>query len=216
VELFTSQGCSSCPPAEQVLGDLARAANQSGRPIFTLAFHVDYWNQLGWADPFSNAVYSRRQEQYARAFGSGEIYTPQMIVNGRKQFVGSDRDAADRAIADALAVPAAAQVKLMVQAAGREGYNVRVGVAGGGADAVVNVAVVERDLSTEVKAGENQGSKLEAPSVVRWFTTVSRADANEVKVPALADVRPGHASLVVYVQRPGNGPILGAAAAELP
>src|SRR5947209_8838656 len=82
VELFTSQGCSSCPPADKLLTDLSR----DGRAIFTLAFHVDYWNRLGWADTFSDAAYSRRQEQYAKAFGLDDLYTPQMVVNGNKQF----------------------------------------------------------------------------------------------------------------------------------
>lgn len=216
VELFTSQGCSSCPPADKLLADLARAAERDARPVFTLAFHVDYWNRLGWADPFSAAAYSRRQEKYAKAFNSNQIYTPQMIVNGQTQFVGSDREAAHRAIADALAAQSAATVTISVQATGSTDCRVHATIAGSEADVVVNVAVVERGLSTEVKAGENRGRRLEDPNVVRWFATVSAADARDVVVPSLPGVRRDHASVVVYVQRPGNGSILGAAAASLP
>jgi hypothetical protein len=216
VELFTSQGCSSCPPAEKVLGELADAAARDGRPIFTLAFHVDYWNRLGWADPFSDAAYSQRQNEYAKAFRSEEIYTPQVVVNGRTQFVGSDRDAADRAIAEALAAPAKVAVKVAVDPKSQRGYNIHVALTGAKSDAVVNVAVVEQGLATDVKSGENGGRRLEQPSVVRWFTTVPAANAGDVDMPALPGVRSDHASVVVYVQQPGNGAVLGAAAASLP
>ena len=216
LELFTSQGCSSCPPAEKALADLSRDAGREGRPIFALAFHVDYWNRLGWVDTFSDAAYSRRQEQYARAFGLDNLYTPQMVVNGTKQFVGSDRQAAERAIADALATRPAVAVTVDVRKAGRNGYSVRAIASGAGARDVVNIAIVERGLSTDVKAGENGGRRLEEPSVVRWFKTVPAAEAGDVAVPALPGVRADHASVIVYAQRPDNGPILGAAAASFP
>src|SRR5271167_1475342 len=110
VELFTSEGCSSCPPADAALAEMAANARKSGAPVFALAFHVDYWNYLGWTDRFSDAAYTRRQSDYARAFNTDQVYTPQMIVNGVDQFVGSDRDAAKRAIDAALAKPAPATV----------------------------------------------------------------------------------------------------------
>lgn len=216
VELFTSQGCSSCPPADKLLADLARAAERDGRQVFTLAFHMDYWDRLGWTDPFGDARYSRRQEQYAKAFGLDQIYTPQMIVNGRTQFVGSDRAVAERAVSEALAAPSPLAVALVVHAKGSKGWTVHATLTGGDANAVVNVAVVERGLSTQVKSGENQGRRLENPCVVRWFTTVSPADAHDVAVPPLPGVRPDHASILVYAQRPGNGRILNAAMASLP
>ena len=90
VELFTSEGCSSCPPAEALLNQIHPRAAKSGQRIYTLAFHVDYWDRLGWKDPFSEAAYSQRQNSYANGFGEDRIYTPQMIVNGRGGFVGSD------------------------------------------------------------------------------------------------------------------------------
>ena len=215
VELFTSQGCSSCPPADAALAELGSAAAREGRPVYALAFHVDYWNRLGWADPFSDAAFSRRQEDYARAFKLDQLYTPQMIVNGRTQFVGSDREAARRAVGDALAAPAVAHVTVSVTATRPDGYRVRPVVSGAPKDAVINVAVVERDLSTDVKAGENKGRRLEQPSTVRWFTTVPAADAQEIVIPALPSVRPEHASVIIFAQRPQNGPILGAAQARL-
>ena len=216
VELFTSQGCSSYPPAEKLLAELFRTAQRDHRPIFTLAFHVDYWNRLGWADTFSDAAFSRRQEQYAKSFRRDGLYTPQMVVNGDKQFVGSDRGEAERAIAAALATKSAVAVAVDIRKTGREGYSVRATAAGADSKDVVNIAVVEQGLSTDVKAGENGGRRLSEPSVVRWFKTVAAFEAGEVAVPALPGVRPEHASVIVYAQRPGNGPILGAAAASLP
>ncbi len=217
VELFTSQGCSSCPPAEEVLADLNSAAVRDDRPVFTLAFHVDYWNRLGWADRFSDAAYSDRQAQYSKAFRLDEVYTPQMVVNGQKQFVGSERVTAERAIAGALAERPRAEVTVAVQGSSRDGYRVHANVTGvADEQAVVNVAVVEQGLSTEVMGGENSGRHLDEPSVVRWFKSVRVSDAGEVALPPLTGVRTDHASVVVYAQRPGNGPILGAAATSLP
>jgi hypothetical protein len=215
VELFTSEGCSSCPPAETVLGDLARAAERDGRPVLALAFHVDYWNHLGWADRFSDAAYSHRQEWYAKVIGFDQLYTPQMVVNGRAQFVGSNREQADRAIAEALAAESAAMT-VAVSRNTSDGYVVHASVAGVQAGLVVNVAVVEQGLSTDVKSGENGGHRLQEPSVVRWFKTIPASDAGNVVLPALAGVRRNHASVVVYAQRADNGLILGAAAASLP
>jgi hypothetical protein len=216
VELFTSQGCSSCPPAEAVLGNLEAAAARDGRPVYTLAFHVDYWNHLGWADPFSEPAYSERQRQYARTLKLDQVYTPQMVVNGRSQFVGSDRDAADRAIADALAAPAAVRLAADIDRFAGGNLRLRYAAPGAGADAVIHVAVVEQGLLTEVKRGENAGQLLDQPSVVRWFKTVPGADHGEVAIPPLPDLRPGRASVVVFAQRLADGAVLGATAVSLP
>jgi hypothetical protein len=216
VELFTSQGCSSCPPAEQVLADVSRAAERDGRAVYALAFHVDYWNRLGWADPFSDAAYSQRQTQYSKAFQLDEIYTPQMVVNGQKQFVGSERDLADRAIAEALAEPPTAVVKVLVRRNADRGYHVHVMVDGAEANTVVNVAVVEEGLSTEVKAGENGGNYLEQPSVVRWFKSLPLSASKDIALPPLNGVRVDHSRIIVYAQQPGNGAVLGGTAVSLP
>lgn len=102
VELFTSQGCSSCPPADRLLTELA--GRERERPVIALAFHVDYWNDLGWRDPFSSASATARQEAYARALGRG-LYTPQLVVNGRAHAVGSRRGEVERALGAATRVP---------------------------------------------------------------------------------------------------------------
>jgi len=100
VELFTSQGCSSCPPADALLGKLSEHAEKNQKPIFTLSYHVDYWNRLGWRDPYSQAFATRRQREYVKALDAESSYTPQMIVNGKIEFVGGDSRALTGAISD--------------------------------------------------------------------------------------------------------------------
>jgi hypothetical protein len=171
VELFTSEGCSSCPPADQVLAELADDAKKKGQRIFPLAFHVDYWNSLGWKDPFSLPVSSERQEQYGAALRVSQSYTPQMIVNGNTEFVGSDRRRARKVVDAALALPAQALLTLRVKADGDK-QKIEYQVSGAPKDGVLCVAVVESGLVSEVRRGENAGHTLAHANVVRKFVTI--------------------------------------------
>ena len=112
VELFTSEGCSSCPPPDALLAEILEDARKDGRRVFCLSFHVDYWNRLGWTDPYSAPAFSRRQQSYAQAFKNDQVYTPQMIVNGTEEFVGSDRHRSRAAIDAALKRPERVQINL--------------------------------------------------------------------------------------------------------
>ncbi len=100
VELFTSEGCSSCPPADRVLAQLETEQPNKNAEIITLALHVDYWDNLGWKDKFSSALYSQRQSVYGQALKLNQVYTPQMVVDGQKQFVGSNLSEANKAITE--------------------------------------------------------------------------------------------------------------------
>ncbi|MFI7608195.1 DUF1223 domain-containing protein [Micromonospora sp. NPDC049366] len=217
VELFTSQGCSSCPPAEEVLSEIERDARTRGRPVYALGFHVDYWDYLGWPDPFGDGTYSARQEAYARAFGSGRLYTPQMVVNGAVEFIGSDRRRAAEAIASALTGPAGTPLALSVGDADG-GRRVRVEYQAGRLPepATLNLAVVERDLASDVAAGENAGRTLRQDNVVRAFTSTGLAVKRgwaELAVPP--DLDPRRASVVGYVQSDRDKAVVGAAAVDL-
>src|ERR1700748_300945 len=111
VELFTSEGCSSCPPADAVVAKLQKES--AGKPIYILAYHVDYWNHLGWKDVFSDADYSKRQRDYAKTLNISSVYTPQIVVNGKTELVGSEEEALHNAIKSALQKDALAQLTLV-------------------------------------------------------------------------------------------------------
>jgi hypothetical protein len=174
VELFTSEGCSSCPPADEALATMTSAARADGVEIVPLAFHVDYWNYLGWSDPFSSAKNSDRQRAYAQAL-SGRVYTPQAVVDGRVDMVGSDRAALDRAIADA-AKSTKADVTLSVRADGRAvTLDATSSALAPGAETLF--AVTQARALVDVPRGENGGRKLPHTAIVRAFET-TRADAD--------------------------------------
>ena len=216
VEAYVSQGCNYCPPAERLLAGVADAARRRGQAVYLLAFHVDYFDG-SWKDPFDSPAYTARQRAYADTLGGGGPFTPQTVVNGSAQCVGTDRAATDAAVTAALATPPAVTVTAAVTGSVKAGLHVRPTLAGtAGAAAVVAVAVVEQGLSSDIRAGENAGVHIDEPSVVRWFKTVPVADAADVAVPALPGVRADHASVVVFVQAKPAGAVLGATAAPLP
>jgi hypothetical protein len=209
VELFTSEGCSSCPPADRLLARLAVDQPVKGALVVPLSLHVDYWNRLGWVDPFSSPAYTERQGAYAAHFGgAGRVYTPQMVVDGRTEFVGSDERTARRAIEAAARGP-----KAFVRAAPGTNDEVRVTVAGAAAGADVFLAVVEDGLLSDVTRGENAGRRLAHVAVVRALAVAGRVDARgrfdaETPVPR----GPGARRVLAFVQEPATGHVLGASA----
>ena len=214
VELFTSEGCSSCPPADRALRFLAEQQPVSNAEVIPLAFHVDYWNYLGWKDPFSSAAFSRRQEMYVERFKLNSGYTPEMVVDGRAEFVGSDTGAAARQIADA-AVQTKGTVSLAV-----EGDTLNVSIIGLPAQrhATVFLAATEDGLTSDVRAGENGGQKLQHVGVVRSLTLLATVEkgANsfqkKVDFPNIPEWNTSNGRLVVFVQDNDDGRILAAAA----
>lgn len=176
MELFTSEGCSSCPPADRLLMRLAEEQPVEGALVVPVSLHVDYWNRLGWSDPYSSAGYTARQEEYARRFGVRGVYTPQMVVNGRAELVGSDDVAARRAIAEA-ARGAGAVVRVT---AGEAPGTLRVGVAGArtAAPADVLLVVIENGLASTVTRGENAGKRLAHAAVARELRVLGNVDAS--------------------------------------
>ena len=172
LELFTSEGWSSCPPADRMLSTIAAEARAHGQRVITLELHVDYWDTPGWTDPFSNREYSKRQRQYAQAMGLDQMYTPQLVVNGTAQCVGSDRKAADAAIGAALArTRAAAMVELHVtQTPG--GYRVNYLVSGAPKGSALILALVDPREVEKIAGGENEGRTLTHTNVVRQLVAV--------------------------------------------
>jgi hypothetical protein len=211
VELFTSEGCSSCPPADRNLAFLEKQQPVAKADIVTLAFHVDYWDRLGWKDRFSSPLFSRRQEIYSQAFKLGSNYTPQMVVDGREEFVGSDSGRASKEILNA-AETAKASVEVVVEA-GR--LKVKIAGAREHADATVYAAIAEDGISTRVERGENSGKTLEHVSVVRELKTLGMLAADKkdfewsTEVQAPADSKVENLKVVVFIQENESRRIVG-------
>ena len=174
VELFTSEGCSSCPSADAALRELETAQSVPGVEVIALGQHVDYWNRLGWKDPFSAAQFTQRQQWYAQGFNEGN-YTPQAVVNGRYEFVGSRRQELAQTVAEAARAPRATVVLA------REAGNLSIKVSGlpaGTKAAEVELALTETGLSTQVGRGENSGRLLRHAAVVRTLRTLGTVGAD--------------------------------------
>jgi len=172
VELFTSEGCSSCPPADAFLARLESQQPLTGTEIIAIEEHVDYWDQLGWRDPFSSADWTERQRRYAGVLGNGNIYTPQMIVNGLAEFVGSRERAGVDAIEHASERPALPITITSAPISGKHAAEISVRVdkldgAALAADSDVWLAITEVGLQSSVTRGENAGRDLRHASVLR-------------------------------------------------
>ncbi|WP_026868385.1 DUF1223 domain-containing protein [Inquilinus limosus] len=196
VELFTSQGCSSCPPADALLATLA------DRPeVLALAFHVDYWNRLGWADPFSSPWATARQNAYAALWGSGQVYTPQAVVDGGRDVVGSDRDAMEAAIAAARSDPSVPVALTATETA----LQVMVDAAAP-SDAALWLVGFDDRHETPVRRGENAGRMLVNRNVVRSLTRLEGWTPGGT----IDAARPAGERAAVLLQA-ADGRILGAA-----
>ncbi len=215
VELFTSQGCSSCPAADRLLTKTLGASQNKGQKIIALSFHVDYWNHLGWADPFSDKAYTKRQSQYARAFGLSSMYTPQMVVNGTKQFVGSSEVNLKAALSQASRQNAEAGFSKLSATVGSNNL-VKVGytLSGKYQGSKVNFALVTGRETTAIKRGENGGRTLSSDNVVRQFVTIAPSASGEMLFnPMPIDVR--RMTVLAYIQQTDNYEIIGAARTEI-
>ncbi len=208
VELFTSEGCSSCPPADALLIELDQRQPIPGVEVIALGHHVDYWNGIGWADRFSSRDATLRQQRYTSQLRLQSPYTPELVVDGHLDVVGNDRPEVRRLIADAARAAKPATVKLAAPSANV----IRIEVEGVPSPSDVMLAITESDLSTSVRGGENGGRELRHTAVVRTLRRLgSTADGRfSASVPVV--YRPewnrGHLRAVVFAQQ-GAGPILG-------
>ena len=202
VELFTSEGCNSCPPAEAYVGELA------GRPdVLALAFHVDYWDDLGWRDRFGLSQAVERQRNYASKLRLGSVYTPQVVVDGNADYVGSDRSSIDRALRDSRqGLPVALSVS-------PDEISIRIepGTQAGVRGDVVLVSYLRKAV-TPIGRGENAGRTLAEYNIVRSVQTLGHWDGVSQEFRAKVASLPSDATdVAVLVQAPGQGAILSAA-----
>jgi hypothetical protein len=218
VELFTSEGCSSCPPADRLLQDLGRQQPVPGANLIVLSEHVDYWNHDGWKDPFSSSLLTARQNSYVTHFGLSSAYTPQMIVDGTAEFVGNSSQQAKAAVQKALALN---KSEVRVSSISVDGTTLQAHVdatvlpPNGPSHAEVFVVVALAHAESQVLAGENGGHRLTHVGVVRSLTKVGSVDT---KKSFYADVRlalnpsddPANLRVIAFVQASGPGKVLGA------
>lgn len=218
VELFTSEGCSSCPPADDLLIEIARDARRLGQAVYPIAFHVDYWDGQGWKDPYSSRAYTQRQQAYAAQQYGGVPYTPEMIVNGHARFVGSRRDAAQHAIHEALQRPASCAVRASVRKMLASGeVTVAVEVEGARPDDQTLAALVERGIERKIGGGENTGRTLHHGEVVRDLEAapVGKNGVLTLSLFGPKEREKGKFSVVVFVQDPKSLGIKGASRVDL-
>ena len=206
VELFTSQGCNSCPPADAFLGKLA------GRPgIIALSYHVDYWNYLGWRDPYSTKAATKRQKAYRWAMHTSMIYTPQMVVDGRYEGVGSRATRIERLVATARAKVEMASVVLS-----RSGDMLKatLGALPKAGHSDIWLVFFDKERTTKIRGGELGGKTLTYHNVVRDFRVVGMYEGKEATLTLPARDSSGVArwGAAVLIQKPNGGPIVGAGA----
>jgi hypothetical protein len=224
IELFTSEGCSTCPPADALLQKLDQSQPVRGAELIVLSEHVDYWNHLGWMDPYSSHEYSERQSAYAGHFGLDTVYTPEMVVDGHFEFVGSDERRAVRAIRDAAK---GIKTPVSVSFGPTDGKSITVHVKAGPLPAAIGahsaaifLAIADNSDESQVSRGENAGRVLRHVAVLRALSRIGTVDASgafsrDLKVD-LNPKNPGNLRVVVIIQEAHVGRVLGAGFARLP
>ena len=217
VELFTSEGCSSCPPADRLLAVLQKQQPVANAHIIVLEEHVDYWDRQGWRDRFSSAQFTQRQNFYAPRLKFDDPYTPQMVVDGQAQFLGSDPSKATSAISHAAEQP---KIALTLSPAAVDGRRVAASVSAAASGSLPHgdlyAVLVTPSASTEVKGGENGGRHLDHVSIARSFERIGKLQdlsrgpiAFHINAPNGED--PAHMKLIVFAQLPDQGPVRGVA-----
>ena len=200
IELFTSEGCSSCPPADKLLETIDK--EYAGKNVLVLSYHVDYWNKLGWKDEFSNAENTARQNYYANHFRLNSIYTPQAVVNGTIEFVGSDRNKMTNTIEQSKKINKTITLSASVDN-NKVMVDYKVNDQSGGESMLI--ALVQKQATTEVKRGENGGRKLHHINIVREFQLVKNKSNIEFELPG----EKNNFFIVALLQNEGTGSIDG-------
>ncbi len=213
IELFTSEGCSSCPPADELVARIQK--EYTGQPVYIMAFHVDYWNHLGWKDAFSSVDYTKRQQMYSQRLRV-EVYTPQIVINGKKAFVGSEENTLRNAIKSGLQNSAPAQIILSGLKAGTNKATVHYRAEGNGKNSVLTLALVQKNGQTSVKAGENKGRSLSHVQIVRKLQSVALSNGKEgiQSLTLPAGFNPQSWEVIGILQNTTTGEITGAAKEE--
>ncbi len=209
LELFTSEGCSSCPPADELMGKIEK--EYKDEPVYLLSYHVDYWNRLGWKDRFSTVENSQRQQQYSRILNS-QVYTPQLVVNGKTEFVGSDENNIKNAIQKALFATKKTNIELSATIS-QNTINVQYKAPSANPQNMLFVNLVEKHSSTQVGKGENEGRHLHHWQIVHKQNVISLNKQQEgktaFKLPG--GFSPENWEVITFIQNMKTGEISGSA-----
>ncbi|WP_158796125.1 thioredoxin family protein [Pedobacter sp. L105] len=214
IELFTSEGCSSCPPADELLAKIQQ--ENKNKPVYILAFHVDYWNRLGWTDIFSNPLYSKRQNDYAEQLNLHSIYTPQAIVNGQMEFVGSEERTLRTAITKQLQTSSSEQLRLKGITVHSKQVSLRYLTKDVQEKESLVVALVQKSAVSHVKRGENSGRTLSHVQIVRALETIALQSTNGNVVLNLPEgIELKNLEIIAFLQQRNSGKITAATKMEL-
>ena len=215
VELFTSEGCSSCPPADELVAKIQKESKD--KAVYILAYHVDYWNRLGWKDAFSSADYSKRQYDYASYLHLQSVYTPQVIVNGKTELVGSEEGALRNAIRNGIQKAPTTQLSLNVLKSSSNQVNLKYSIEGADKNTVLLVAILQKNAQTKVERGENGGHTLSHVQIVRKLQRVTLNGNNgqaSINLPDGFDKDKWE--IIGLLQNTSNGAVTGASRAVFP
>ena len=205
LELFTSEGCSSCPPADRLLAQLMKTDSN----IYVLAFHVDYWDRLGWKDQFSSSEFTERQKKYGTQFRLESIYTPQLVINGRYEMVGSNRADVQNAIQKVLKESPPVSIKIGDVKTGDHTIDLSYSLDGNWQHANLLAVLVQKQAVVNIKAGENEGAQLSHTNVVRFIKKLPAAQSGLIDLPKPDGLDNNNCQVILLIQRE-DGAITGA------
>ena len=214
LELFTSQGCSSCPPADFIL---SKYATENNGNVIPLAFHVDYWNRLGWKDPFSKAQYSERQREYAQKINSSSVYTPQLIINGKYELVGSKENEIAEIVAKESKINKLIKINIESNVLKDNIVKVKFNLSEIDSNSLVNTALVKKKEITSIKKGENSGLKQTNNNIVFDFKTMFSNNKNSFEQTFKFDKnwKSSDFLIVIYIQNKKTGNVICAIQSEI-
>ena len=205
VELFTSEGCSSCPAADAAV---AKLLSKNIKDVYILSYHVDYWNRLGWKDEFSDHQYSERQQQYARQLSLEGVYTPQVVVNGTTEFVGSNESALSNAIANNTKNQTVSNLNITAEKK-NNAVLIKYSITGNETQ-LLNAAVVLPEADTKVKSGENGGKTLHHVNIVSTLKVTEVKGSGEITIEIPAQLTGKPIKIIAYTQSKQSLKVLGA------
>jgi hypothetical protein len=215
VELYTSEGCSSCPPADNLVSKIQK--ENADKPVYILAYHVDYWNRLGWKDQFSSADFSKRQNDYANYLHINSVYTPQIVINGQAEFVGSEEGTLRNAVKTNLQKAPWAQLTLNAASIDQKHADLKYTAGGTDKNTVLEVAVLQKNAQTKVLSGENGGHTLSHIQIVRKLQEVKlNKNGGSVSIPLPKDFDAKSWEIIGFLQNTSTGIISAATRVSFP